>query len=102
MKKIGDRFLLGASLALSAVTVVCAVNILIGLIKSASPNTPESYYFFMKIANIYLSVAIGFNGILSVLFSSVLLYRKRYKIVTIISIFLCIFSFICVLAFFLI
>ncbi len=101
MKKIGNRFLLGASFALSAVTVICAVNILTGLIKSASPDTPESYYFFMQIANIYLSIAIGLNGIFSVICSSVLLYRRTYKIASAISIFLCLFSFICVLAFFL-
>ncbi len=102
MKKMGNGFLLAASLATATVAAVCAVNILIGLIKSASPSTPDSYYFFMRIANIYLSVAIGASGIPSLVFSSMLLYRRAYKIVTMISILLCIFSFICVLAFFLI
>ncbi len=101
MKKIGNRFLLGASFALSTVAVICAVNILTGLIKSASPDTPESYYFFMRIANIYLSTAIGLNGLCSVICSSVLLWRKTHKIAAAVSIFLCLFSFICVLAFFL-
>lgn len=101
MKKIGNKFLLGASYALSVISVICAVNILTGLIKSASPDTSESYIFFMKIANIYLSAAIGLNGIFSVICSSVLLYRKTYKIASAVSISLCLFSFICVLAFFL-
>ena len=102
MKKIGSQLLLVSSLALSAISTVCAVNILIGLIKWASPSSADAYYYFMRIANIYLSFVIGISGIFSIICSSVLLYRKTYKIVTIISIFLCIFSFICILAFFLI
>ena len=102
MKKTGNGFLLAMSLTAATISTVCAVNILIGLIRWASPSAPEAYYFFMKVANIYLSIAIGVSGIFSVICSCVLLYRKTYKIVTIISLFLCIFSFICVLAFFLI
>ncbi len=102
MKKIGNRFLLGASCALSAIAAICAVNILAGLIKSASPDTSDAYFFFMQIANVYLSVAIGINGIFSLIFSAVLLFKKTYKIASFINIFICLFSFICVLAFFLV
>ena len=101
MKK-KDTLILTLSIILTLISFICSVNIMWGLIKSASPDASDSFIYFTKISNVYLSIASLSNALFSLVFSFLLVFKNKFKTPALILICICFISLISVLAFLLI
>lgn len=95
MKK--PMYLLVFAIILSIAALFCSINIVIGVIYGASSSATEILIFYNDMANKILCVADLINATVGLLLSILLIVKKKYRVPSLVTLSVCIASYIPVL-----